>query len=130
MLTGRDQWYNEGQPVMRHLRDFENKDTSKTSYCLFIAPKLHRDTVNTFWTSIKYEYEGRAQKIVPLSIGQFVQLLKALIAIKEQGGFLNHTQLFQLYDLIVGKSSTAANASEWLNEISSVIEDWRTTVTA
>ena len=94
MLTGRDQWYNEGQPVMRHLRDFENKDTSKTSYCLFIAPKLHRDTVNTFWTSIKYEYEGRAQKIVPLSIGQFVQLLKALIAIKEQGGFLNHTKLY------------------------------------
>ena len=22
MLTGREQWYNEGQPVMRHLRDF------------------------------------------------------------------------------------------------------------
>lgn len=130
MLTGRDQWYNEGQPVMRHLRDFENKDTSKASYCLFIAPKLHRDTVNTFWTSIKYEYEGRAQKIIPLSIGQFIQLLKALIAIKEQGGFLNHTQLFQLYDLIVGKSSTVANASEWLNEIPSVIEDWRTVVTA
>lgn len=130
MLTGRDQWYNEGQPVMRHLRDFENKDTSKASYCLFIAPKLHRDTVNTFWTSIKYEYEGRAQKIIPLSIGQFIQLLKALIAIKERGGFLNHAQLFQLYDLIVGKSTAVANASEWLNEIPSVIEDWRVAVTA
>lgn len=130
MLTGRDQWYNEGQPVMRHLRDFENKDTSKTSYCLFVAPKLHRDTVNTFWTSIKYEYEGRAQKIIPLSIGQFIQLLKALVAIKERGGFLNHAQLFQLYDLIVGKSSTAVNASEWLDEIPNVIDTWRAAVTA
>ncbi|MEN9558413.1 MAG: hypothetical protein RL141_782 [Candidatus Parcubacteria bacterium] len=129
MLTGRDQWYNEGQPVMRHLRDFENKDNSKTSYCLFVAPKLHRDTVNTFWTSIKYEYEGRPQKIIPLSIGQFIELLKALVAIKERGGFLNHAQLFQLYDLIVGKSASVANASEWLDEIPAVIDGWKTAVT-
>ncbi|MDP2655588.1 MAG: AlwI family type II restriction endonuclease [bacterium] len=129
MLTGRDQWYNEGQPVMRHLRDFENKDTSKVSYCLFVAPKLHRDTVNTFWTSIKYEYEGRPQKIIPLSIGQFIQLLKALVVIKERGGFLNHTQLSQLFDSIVGKSSTATNASEWLDEIPAVIDTWQTALT-
>ena len=129
MLTGRDQWYNEGQPVMRHLRDFENKNDSKTSYCLFVAPKLHRDTVNTFWTSIKYEYEGRPQKIIPLSIGQFIQLLKALVTIKERGGFLTHTRLFELYDLIVGKSSTVTNASEWLDNIPSVIDDWKTAMT-
>jgi hypothetical protein len=130
MLTGRDQWYNEGQPVMRHLRDFENKNADKVSYCLFVAPKLHRDTVNTFWTSIKYEYEGKQQKIIPLSIGQFIELLKALVLIKERGGFLNHTQLSQLYDSIVGKSSIANNAGEWLDEIPSVIDSWKTTVTA
>jgi hypothetical protein len=115
---------------MRHLRDFENKNADKVSYCLFVAPKLHRDTVNTFWTSIKYEYEGKAQKIIPLSIGQFIQLLKALVAIKENGRFLNHAQLFQLYDLIIGKSSVANNAGEWLDEIPSVIDSWKMTVTA
>lgn len=47
MLTGRDQWYNEGQPVMRHLRDFENEHEDKQSYCLFIAPTLHRDTIGS-----------------------------------------------------------------------------------
>ena len=41
MLTGRNQWYNEGQPVMRHLRNFENKYQDKKAYCLFVAPKLH-----------------------------------------------------------------------------------------
>ena len=130
MLTGRDQWYNEGQPVMRHLRDFETKNADKTSYCLFVAPKLHRDTVNTFWTSIKYEYEGTPQKIVPLSIGQFIQLLKALVVIKERGGFLNHTQLSQLFDSIVGQRTVAANAGEWLEAIPSVIDNWKTSVTA
>ncbi len=64
MLRSREQWYNEGQPVMRHLRDFESKYSNKPSYCLFIAPTLHRDTINTFWTAIKYEYEGEKQKRV------------------------------------------------------------------
>jgi hypothetical protein len=30
MLTNRQQWYAEGQPVMRHLRDFENKNSKET----------------------------------------------------------------------------------------------------
>ena len=33
MLSSRDQWYNEGQPVMRHLRDFENSNNDKDCYC-------------------------------------------------------------------------------------------------
>ena len=48
MLTGRDQWFNEGQPVMRHLRDFENQHSATPNYCLFVAPSLHQDTMNTF----------------------------------------------------------------------------------
>jgi hypothetical protein len=87
MLTSRDQWYNEGQPVMRHLRDFEKKNENKDSYCLFIAPALHRDTLNTFWFSVKYEYEGRAQKIIPLTIENFINLIKVLINLKEQNKF-------------------------------------------
>ena len=43
---------------MRHLRDFENT-FNKDSYCLFIAPKIHIDTLNTFWFSVKYEYQGK-----------------------------------------------------------------------
>jgi len=125
MLTSRDQWYNEGQPVMRHLRDFEEKDESKTTYCLFVAPTLHRDTVNTFWSSVKYEYEGRAQKIVPLTIGQFVELLKTLVKLKERGVFLEHTKLFELYEEITSSSSDANNASEWLQGIPNLINSWK-----
>jgi hypothetical protein len=62
---------------MRHLRDFETT-FNKDSYCLFIAPKIHIDTLNTFWFSVKYEYQGRKQKIVPISINQFVEILEVL----------------------------------------------------
>ena len=67
MLTSLDQLFNEGQPFMRHLRDFEKRH-KKQSYCLFIAPRLHQDTVNTFYNSVKYEYEGEKQKIIPMTI--------------------------------------------------------------
>lgn len=125
MLTGRDQWYNEGQPVMRHLRDFENKYQDKKVYCLFVAPKLHRDTINTFWTSIKYEYEGQKQKIVPLSIDDFIKILKILIEIKQNGKLLKHSDLFRLYDEILEVSRNLSDSNEWVRNIPNTITSWQ-----
>lgn len=125
MLTGRDQWYNEGQPVMRHLRDFENKYQDKKVYCLFVAPKLHRDTINTFWTSIKYEYEGQKQKIVPLSIDDFIKILKILIEIKQNGNLLKHSDLFRLYDEILEVSRNLSDSNEWVRNIPNTITSWQ-----
>ena len=125
MLRGRDQWYNEGQPVMRHLRDFEEKHNDKPSYCLFIAPKLHRDTVNTFWTAIKHDYEGQPQKIVLLSIGQFVSVLKILVQMKSEKKFLQHTEISRLYDEILESSDSFTNSNEWLQNIPDVISEWQ-----
>lgn len=125
MLTGRNQWYYEGQPVMRHLRNFEKKYQEKNSYCLFLAPKLHRDTINTFWTAIKYEYEGLKQKIIPLSIRNFIELLKILIEIKQNGKFLNHLELFRLYDEILDQSNNLSNSNDWIKNIPNVIAVWQ-----
>lgn len=125
MLTGRDQWYNEGQPVMRHLRDFEDKHSDKNSYCLFIAPSLHRDTLNTFWTAVKYEYEGQRQRIIPLSINNFVEILKILVQIKQSGRTLKHDKLFYLYDEILELSGTSMNSSEWTKDIPNIIASWQ-----
>ncbi|MBF0518144.1 MAG: AlwI family type II restriction endonuclease [Nitrospirae bacterium] len=129
MLTGRNQWYNEGQPVMRHLRDFENKHIDKSSYCLFVAPKLHRDTINTFWTAIKYEYEGRKQKIVPLSINNFIELLKILVEIKKHGKLLKHNDLFRLYDKILEKSEVLSDSNEWVKSVQKTITSWQESLT-
>lgn len=125
MLTGRDQWYNEGQPVMRHLRDFENKYNDKKTYCLFIAPKIHRDTVNTFWAAIKYEYEGKEQKIVPLSITDFVSILKTLVKIKSENKFLKHDEISRLYEEIIDSSKSFTDSREWLKNIPNAISSWQ-----
>ena len=123
-LKTRDQWYYEGQTVMRHLRDFESK-SNKKSYCLFIAPKIHRDTLNTFWVAIRYEYEGKKQKIIPLTINDFIKILKILVEIKKQRKFLKHQDLFRLYDEILESSRNISKSSEWIAKIPDTIISWR-----
>lgn len=126
LLKGRDQWYNEGQPVMRHLRDFELEinEKKKPTYCIFVAPLIHRDTINTFWMATKYEYEGLKQKIIPLSIGQFISLLELLLMLKEKDKFLKHTYLRNLYESL-SNLKDIKDSSEWLEVIPKKIDEWK-----
>lgn len=131
LLRGRDQWFNEGQPIMRHLRDFENKVSNQTeeNYCLFIAPSIHRDTLNTFWMSIKLGYEGRTQKIVPLTINQYVNVLKKVKELNENGKRINHKDFLNLLSEIYNKHIEAGNDSTmWLDKIDNTIEEWSSAI--
>ena len=130
MLTNRSQWYNEGQPVMRHIRDFENDNPDKETYGVFIAPRLHQDTAETFWVAVKHGYRGKLQKIVPLSINQLIKLLEILIEIKGSNKRLNHTTLAQLYNEIIAITDRVSDSAEWVEQIPSIIESWRQSVMA
>jgi len=125
MLNGRDQWHNEGQPVMRHFRDFENNSSLENNYCIFVAPKMHRDTINTFWISIKYEYEGIKQKIIPLTISQVIELLELVKKLKiEEKSFL-HTQFKILLDNILNIKDEVSTSDEWLRKIPQTIKNFK-----
>jgi hypothetical protein len=126
MLTNRSQWYHEGQPVMRHVRDFEINYTDKNVFCIFIAPKLHRDTVNTFWNAIKYEYEGSRQRIIPLTIGQLIELLEILSQIKTSGRQFRHTDLLGLYLKIIERANNIERSDLWIEKIPETIDEWKT----
>ena len=67
LMGSKMQWVMEGQPIMRHLRDFENKHPKDEVYCVFVAPKIHNDTYSQYWIATKYEYDGIPQKIIPLT---------------------------------------------------------------
>lgn len=126
-LTSRDQWVNEGQPVMRHLREFENNSQKDKNYCLFIAPRLHQDTVNTFWNSVKYEYEGQKQKIIPITIKQLIALLDGVKKLHSAGNKLESTKLMELYESCTDISSVKSSL-EWLPNIEKVINSWVNTL--
>ena len=121
MLTGRDQWYNEGQPVMRHLREFEDNHSKTPSYCLFIAPRLHDDTINTFWFAVKYEYEGSKQKIIPITITELIEILEIFRTAKSQTIKFPHTKMMEFYNNCTN-IGTVSNSTEWRNHISNQIK--------
>jgi hypothetical protein len=126
MLTSRSQWFNEGQPVMRHFRNFETAHNEKQAYCLFVAPKIHRDTGNTFWISVKYEYEGQKQKIIPVTIQQFTEILQYLLQVKKQnkGYFLSHERIQELFDSIILVTEGVSKSDDWLDAIPTIIKKW------
>ena len=123
MLTSRDQWFNEGQPVMRHLRDFEIKHSETPSYCLFIAPSIHKDTINTFYTSVKYEYEGRKQKIIPITIAQLISVLELLKSYILNDKEFNNKILQELLDKC-SDMSQVSNSTAWLPHINDIVTSW------
>ncbi len=125
MLTDRTQWYSEGPPVMRHVRDFENLYGEKDAYCLFIAPKMHTDTIETFWFAVKHGYKGIRQRIVPLSILQFIELLETLLQLRKKGKLFLHSNLKSLYDEVINLTDEVSDSDKWIETIPSAMEKWR-----
>ncbi len=122
MLNGRDQWFNEGQPVMRHLRDFEN--SYNNAYCIFIAPTIHTDSAETFYIANTVGYKGIRQKIAPITIKQFIQLLDTLRRIRKAKKQFTHDYLQDLIKSIVESVDTVANSDDWVDNISKLVNNW------
>ncbi len=125
MLVSRDQWFNEGQPVMRHLRDFENISNVQNNYAIFIAPTLHRDTLNTFWMASKYEYEGNKQKIIPLTINHLIEILSVIIEFKKNKKRFTHIFFKELLDNINVLVEKVKDSTEWHENIPKEINLWK-----
>lgn len=122
MLNGRDQWFNEGQPVMRHLRDFENSHNN--AYCIFIAPTIHTDSAETFYIANTVGYKGNKQKIAPLTIRQFIELLKTLKQIRETNRRFTHDNLKKLVDDITESANSINNSDEWVANTQKIVSSW------
>jgi len=123
--TSNLQWVQEGQPVMRHLREFENQHKFEDKiFCIFVAPRIHKDTYSQFWISVRYEYDGKPQKIIPLTTKQFALLLRKLLKYIKNGKKFTHHELYKLYDLLIKEIKTISSFSEWMEKINNVLELW------
>ncbi len=122
--TSKLQWVQEGQPVMRHLRDFEIQNKGDETFCIFIAPQIHNDTYSQFWISVKYEYNGLPQKIVPLTTEQFALLLETLSNLLKQGRRFNHKGLYELYSMVINETKSLTSFSDWAVFIQKALKDW------
>jgi len=125
LSKSRDQWIQEGQPVMRHLRDFEERHKGKAAFGVFIAPLVHRDTVNTFWISVKHAFEGKTQRIVPLTIAQFCDILAVCAERQGRGEPINKSDLLDLWQSICDEAKRHDDSRAWVAQIPLKISRWR-----
>ncbi len=124
MLTGRNQWFGEGQPIMRHLRGFETAHSTMQNYCLFVAPSLHQDTINTFWNAVKYEYQGSKQKIIPITISQLADILEGIKTAKLNHRRVTKDDMKALYEACTQLGSIP-DSTKWSLYITKQISDWQ-----
>jgi len=117
MSTGRNQWVMEGQPVQRHLRDLE-ESTAKPAYSLFLAPKLHADTVDTFWIANVHGYQGKAQRIVPLEFESWQIFLEA-VRPRIESGELKNAEILNLFVKAMPMGDEIGNSLSWKQRINS-----------
>ena len=128
--TSKLQWVQEGQPVMRHLRDFEVEHHDKEVFCVFIAPRIHNDTYSQFWISVKYEYNGLPQRIIPMTTEQFAVLLETLLELMKKGKRFSHRELYDLYSEIIIQTKQLNSFSEWAVYIPKMVKKWQQRMTS
>ena len=116
MSTGRNQWVMEGQPVQRHLREIEEK-TAKPAFSLFLAPKLHDDTVNTFWVANVFGYQGKQQRIVPFDFEAWTKFLNH-VRPRIESGALKNEEILKLLEAAI-PTADETDSIAWLSRIHS-----------
>src|SRR5258708_36712524 len=78
MRTCADQERYESFSVIRHVEDFARKVHYEETYGLFIAPRIHRDTIVKFFMAWKQGgFYGEDVKIVPLTVAQFREVARS-----------------------------------------------------
>ena len=80
MLENREQWYNEGVPVIRHIDDYKRKNPNKPTLGIFVAPSVHEDTLRTWFLEGKYQ----ETVVVPFSFKQWKSILEKYSSLRKQ----------------------------------------------
>lgn len=127
LLRDSKQWVHEGQPVPRHLHVFENREggTDVENFCIFVAPSMHQDTLNTFHICVRHGYEGRRQNIAPITVEQLCQLLDYCADRREQGTPLVRSEVLKLLTQISQSLADMVTTDAWRDEIPCIIEQWK-----
>ena len=125
MLVRRTQWVHEAQPVMDHLLAFEKKQKGRRTYCLFIAPKIHKDSLNTFRFSATAGYEGMRQNFAPLSIEQFCDVADECIACMRERKQFTSERIQALLDMLARSVREMQTSDNWQRQIPAMIEKWK-----
>lgn len=123
LMRDSKQWISEGQPVLRHVQSFQHNHEGVT-YGLFLAPVLHKDTVNHFWFGTKGLFEGEEITIFPLTIGKFSDILKTCADFRNSGGVISIAEVERLFTGLATVTAECPNSVEWSGRLDAAVDAW------
>ena len=124
LTRGSRQWMSEAYPVQRHVKEFGQKHQRQT-YGLFLAPIIHRDTLDAFWGARQGIYQGEKIAIFPLTFAHFTQTLEACAAARADGIEITEGAVRAFYEVLERATGRAQTANQWMAAISDGIAAWR-----
>jgi hypothetical protein len=126
LSKGQRQYETEGEPVPRHIGQvvarLRQKNDLRPVFGLFVAGSLNSSVIAHFFvlrrTEVQY-YGGKA-KIIPLSIEQFVQMLRHAGSI----GGVNAIDMYNFMKWADREAESAKDEQDWHAKIAERISDW------
>ena len=76
----------ESEPVIRHVASIA-KESKKPTFCLFLAPEINLNTLNSYQLADKYYFDDETSviaNIIPLSLKEFIKFFKEIPKAKQE----------------------------------------------
>ena len=123
LMRDSKQWISESQPVIRHVQKFQN-DHDGVTYGLFIAPTLHRDTINHFWFGVKGVFEGEEVTVFPLTIDKFARVLETCANFRANGGVVGIAEVAGLFNGLATATADCPDSRQWPGLLDAAVDAW------
>ncbi len=84
--TSSRQVADESEPVIRHVASIA-KDSEKPTYCLFLAPEINLNTLNSYQVADTYYFDENTSviaNIIPLSLEEFIKFFEEIPKAKQE----------------------------------------------
>jgi hypothetical protein len=114
LMTSRDQWMNESQPVQRHFENFLEKYNDKPAICVFIAPRLHADTIAHF----DFAFHRKSLVIIPFNFKSWNEILIHVASARAKGRAINQESLFNYFQSLAPAKDGSETTTQWSTRIS------------
>lgn len=126
---GERQYYREAEPVTRHVAQFQAKELTqgcRKVFGLFIAPRIHPNTIRHFHLHLKHDLTpeaGGTITIIPLPLSDFIDFVSFCII----HGVFSNTSFRELLNRIEDSGNALADnqADKWKEQISNSIAEWK-----
>lgn len=122
MQSGQKQYEAEGESVSRHLAKLK-KETGKSAYCLFIAPKINESCIAYFYAlhTLHIAFYGGISVIVPLELDVFINMVEQSYRV---GYVPNPEQIKGIFEYSLEQAKLASDENEWYARVKERALNW------